>query len=288
MLRPAVYPVILTKANWDLNKGTMGKAPNELGIGPAITAAQTDFNKIDWKAAAGVEAPTLNDYNDGQIRQLLDKLRLARQSLRDCINDLQTLSNTATTVVINYERAVTFTKPQIEHVRNIKQAAIEFTRTLATYTFENELTIAKRRYGGSRLPAYTFKKFLTHPDWHPRYMPFAKKEFREDQYQFLIDTVCTQQGQLPQNGDQLWVKYIKDNDANILAALKAKLDSMKDILGNPPGPRRQEVIDAWKAAHENALTMFGDTLSRFVKSLDFKSADNNFLLHPDLQVGVGV
>src|SRR3954471_7330053 len=120
MLRPPAYPVILTKLNWDLNKGTMGKAPNELGIGPAITDAQTHFNKIDWKAASSVDDPTLVDYNELQIRQLLDKLRAARQEVRTCINALQTLSNTATTVVSNYERSVTFTKIQIEHVRRIK------------------------------------------------------------------------------------------------------------------------------------------------------------------------
>src|SRR4051812_10922167 len=150
MLRPPVYPVVLTKANWDLNKGSMGKAPNELGIGPAITAAQTDFNKIDWKAAEITDSLVIADYNELQISQLLGKMRAARQSVLTCINDLQTLSSTAATVASNYERSVTFTKPQIDHVRRIKEASIEFTRTLSTYTFEEPLKIARRRYGASR------------------------------------------------------------------------------------------------------------------------------------------
>jgi hypothetical protein len=286
MLRPPTYPVILTKSNWDLNKGSMGKAPGELGIGPAITAAQTDFNKIDWKAASSVEDPTINDYNDIQIRQLLDKLRAAQQSVRACINDLQTLSNTATTVISNYERSVTFTKLQIEHVRRIKEASIEFTRVLSTYTFEKELIIAKRRYGGSRLPALTMKGFLPHADWHPRFMPYAKKTFCEDPYQFLIETYCTQREQLPQRGDQIYEKYIKDNDANIPMDLKKRLDALKAHLANPPAPMRQEILNAWKAAHESSNSMFGSTLSPFVKTLDFKSPENDFLLHPDLQFGV--
>jgi hypothetical protein len=117
-------------------------------------------------------------------------------------------------------------------------------------------------------------------------MPYAKKTFCEDPYQFLIETYCTQREQLPQRGDQIYEKYIKDNDANIPMDLKKRLDALKAHLANPPAPMRQEILNAWKAAHESSNSMFGSTLSPFVKTLDFKSPENDFLLHPDLQFGV--
>src|SRR5688500_6318953 len=43
-----VYPTIITRIDWDRNKGTMGKAPNELGIGPAVSKAEGDFRRVDW------------------------------------------------------------------------------------------------------------------------------------------------------------------------------------------------------------------------------------------------
>lgn len=43
------WPATLTNADWQKKKGNIAKLAGETGIGDAMTAAEKDFKKIDWK-----------------------------------------------------------------------------------------------------------------------------------------------------------------------------------------------------------------------------------------------
>ncbi|MGZ5277474.1 MAG: hypothetical protein ACXWCU_16345 [Caldimonas sp.] len=46
--RPA-YPAILTKANWDKNKGVAAKMAGATGVGEALAKLETAYKTVDWK-----------------------------------------------------------------------------------------------------------------------------------------------------------------------------------------------------------------------------------------------
>ncbi len=46
--RPA-YPAVLTKSNWDKNKGIVAKMAGATGVGEALAKLESAFNAVDWK-----------------------------------------------------------------------------------------------------------------------------------------------------------------------------------------------------------------------------------------------
>src|SRR5207245_4871084 len=120
-----VYPTILTKANWDANKGAIGKAPSELGSGPAIVNAETSFHKIDWNIPGNYTQRQLRDIPHPILVGLCLAMQVQEPRIQPAYEALLTLANVASGVVSRYERSVTFPKPTIEHVRKIQQTATE-------------------------------------------------------------------------------------------------------------------------------------------------------------------
>ena len=78
----AAYPTILTKADWDKNKGAIGKHPNELGIGLAVTAAEGNCKNIDWNILANVTPQKLKDQPSAFLLSLLPRVELQRRIVR--------------------------------------------------------------------------------------------------------------------------------------------------------------------------------------------------------------
>lgn len=46
---PPAYPAILTKANWDKNKGVVAKMAGATGVGDALSKLETAYKAVDWK-----------------------------------------------------------------------------------------------------------------------------------------------------------------------------------------------------------------------------------------------
>src|SRR5690349_18658904 len=125
-----VYPTILTKADWDRNKGTIGKQPTELGIKTALEAAGNEWRQIDWTVVQQCTAFTLKDLPRPVITQLIGRIQQAALRIAATRTALSNLANVCGGVVQRYERAVTFAKPTIDHVRKMQKAASDFSAEL--------------------------------------------------------------------------------------------------------------------------------------------------------------
>src|SRR5262245_45846667 len=81
-----VYPTILTRADWDKSKGTVGRAPNELGVGSAVWNAESAFKNVDWKFLSGVNEKELQvQIGDGEpalLFGLSERIRQQRGFIR--------------------------------------------------------------------------------------------------------------------------------------------------------------------------------------------------------------
>ena len=43
------YPAILTKTNWDKNKGVVAKMAGATGVGDALSKLEAAYKAVDWK-----------------------------------------------------------------------------------------------------------------------------------------------------------------------------------------------------------------------------------------------
>jgi len=46
---PPAYPAVLTKANWDKNKGVVAKMAGATGVGDALAKLEAAYKAVDWK-----------------------------------------------------------------------------------------------------------------------------------------------------------------------------------------------------------------------------------------------
>ena len=46
---PPAYPAVLTKANWDKNKGAVAKMAGATGVGDALAKLETAYKAVDWR-----------------------------------------------------------------------------------------------------------------------------------------------------------------------------------------------------------------------------------------------
>src|SRR6266446_232593 len=164
-----VYPTILTRADWDKNKANMGKAPNELGIGPAVDAAQRSFNNVDWKFLGEINARQLEamigDSDSSVFFGMSERVRQQRGFIRPACDSQLALADACARVVINYGRAATFPKSAIEHVAKMKDAAVAFANVLAQNNGEDEFLLTRKAFGAVTLRRLPIFKFLEHPEF---------------------------------------------------------------------------------------------------------------------------
>jgi len=248
-----VYPTILTKADWDKNKGTMGKAPNELGIGPAVSAAWAAWTKVDWSVLNECQINNLAQLAHPLAIHLQMRVQQAIPRIPPVIDALQSLANVINDVLLRYGRAATFSKPTLEHIAKMRQAALDFRATLQENNLQRELLLARKARGYALIRPLNFDQMLANPQMAALFLPVTQRGFCDVPFEFLLDTLCTLRGDLPPAGNinAMYDKYIKDNDANVAAPIQARLKGYYDKkqLANPPAELRDEVCKAWVAAH---------------------------------------
>ncbi|HEV8377341.1 MAG TPA: hypothetical protein VGP99_00710 [Tepidisphaeraceae bacterium] len=283
-----VYPTILTKADWDKNKGTIGKAPNELGIGPAVSAAWNAWTKVDWSVLNECSIKNLAELAHPLAIHLVMRIQQAIPRIPPVCEALQNLANIIRDVLARYGRAATFPKPTLEHIAKMQQAAIEFRATLLENNLQRELVLARKARGYALIRPMTFDQLLANTQVAALFHPVTQRGFCDVPFEFLLDTMCTLKGQLPpaDKADQMYVKYIKDNDANVAAPIQAKLKGYYDKkqLANPPAELRAEVCAAWESAHKESKKMFPQRYGNWKSDLQQFKPNDNTLLAPFLQI----
>jgi len=290
VLKP-VYPAILTRADWDKNKGTIGKAPNELGIGPAVDAAQKALNNIDWEFLAEINAAKLEamigDVDGTVFFGMSERVRQQRGFIRAACDSQLALADACARVVVQYGRAVTFPKAAIEHVGRMKTAAVDFARTLAQENGQAEFVLTRKAFGAITLRRLPIHKFLEHPEIFPPFEVLVRKQHNEQSWGFVMSTLRTTKAQLPPpvKVPQIVKDYVRDNDGNMGSFWQGKLLALDDSgdLVDPPAAKRQEVLLTWKGAHDESKKMFSSTIFQFAKSLKLQEPSSDFLLTPFLQ-----
>ena len=284
-----VYPTILTKIDWDANKGTIGKAPNELGIGSAVAKAQGDFQRVDWNVLNNATFENLKKEPKSVITNLPARLQEQDRQARTASDSLLQLADVTGSVVSRYERAATFPKPLIEHVRKMKEAALQLVRTISNSTLDGNSELAKKIKGFSRLQELKFDAILDSGILSFHFLTWARGTAQCDfEFQFLLDTHCVTRQQIPrgQQALDIYNKYIKNREINIQGALCEEIEGFqtKNELANPPAPSFQPLLKAWKEAYGKAKVMFvPGGVYRDFQAQAFAN-DNRILLCPELQV----
>ena len=93
---PPAYPAVLTKTNWDKNKGVVAKMAGATGVGDALSKLETAYKAVDWKKfqiAANkpnpFSLPKLEAMKKAAIAEMTGnaaKLRVAAFAARDAAN----------------------------------------------------------------------------------------------------------------------------------------------------------------------------------------------------------
>lgn len=280
-----VYPAILTKADWDRNKGTIGRHPTELGIGAALEAAWNEWRQIDWSMLPQCTAATLKTLPHPLILHLIARLQQAMPRIAATRAALGNLGVVTREVVARYERAATFARPTIEHVRKMQQAAVEFAAQLEKDNLHKELVMARKAKGYARIRELDLNRFLDEPQIAKLFLPAARKGFCEESWQFLMETRCATKGMLPapERVPQIYRDFIENNDANIAAPLQKALMALhKDGKLVRPGPDSAQVVrEAWVAAHKECQKMFPSRYAEWLNRPPLEGNDD-LLLDPAL------
>ena len=281
-----VYPTILTKTDWDANKGTIGKHPTELGIKARVEAAWNEWRQIDWSLVQQCTVIMLKDLPRPQIIHLIARIQQAAPRIAATRTALSNLADTCRDVVMRYERAVTFAKPTIEHVRKMQRAATDFSAELQENGLQRELLMARKAKGYARVRDLDLNAFLDEPPLSKLFLPAARKGFCEESWQFLMETRCSTKGRLPEPArvPNIYRDFIENNDANIAAPLQQTLIKLQKDgqLADPPAEGREAARRAWEAAHKECQKMFPSRYAEWKNSLAIEGNDDR-LLDPALQ-----
>lgn len=285
MAAPA-YPTILTKADWDRSKGTIGKHPTELGIKAALEAAWNEWRQIDWSVLQQCTVGNLKVLPRAQIVHMIARLQQAMPRIAAARTSLGKLGDVTRDVVARYERAATFAKPAIDHVRRMQKAAVDFAAELEKSNLQRELVMARKAKGYARIRELDLNKFLDEPQLSRLFLPAAQRGFCEESWQFLMETRCATKGKLPSplKVPQLYRDFIENNDANIgVDKQKALMALHKDgKLVDPPADSQENVRKAWEAAHKECQKMFPSRYADWLNALPIDGKDD-LLLDPSLQ-----
>jgi hypothetical protein len=287
----AVYPAILTKADWDKNKGAISKHPNELGIGLAVVAAEGNYKNIDRKALVDITPQKLKEQsrNSAFLLSLLPQVQRQLGRVREAYDALIRLADVTGGVVARYERAVTFPKPVIEHVRKMNAAALELVGSFGKeQPLEKELLLARKARGLARLQELKLASMLENPTMCQHFMTWARKppQLCDEQFEFLVGTFCTTKGQTP-TGDkavQLYEKFIVTKEVNIDDQDRQAIAKYKGQLRTPTPEASEALKNLWWKAHISAKNMFDSSMGSYgLFQKDAIVADNPILLMQELQ-----
>jgi hypothetical protein len=289
-----VYPAILTKFDWDKNKGTIGKTANELGIGRAVADAEAAFKAIDWTPFnQSYTAQALKGIPHANLSALVTQIQAQQQRLQDSCDALLKLANTTYQVVQSYERATTFAKPTIEHVRRMKQTATDFRTALFQKKLdEKTLLLARKAKGFAKLATIDFDIFCGTPALTTEFMKLCRKQMCDVEFEFMMAANAAHRATGCPSGpeaDDMYNRFIKvdpiskSNPANVAATTCARLEAFyqRGLLRNP-GAQREDVRKAWAQGYQDGKNMFLSIYKQWRKNIDINDS-GNFLLTDVLQ-----
>jgi hypothetical protein len=118
------WPVILTNADWQKKKGVVAKIAGETGIGEAMTAAQTEFNKINWKSFAATDLlPADRHSNSGLLKKRQAALAYHGKTVEPVRTKLKALNTLAKAVAEKWKKNKLIPAGSVKTVEAVATAA---------------------------------------------------------------------------------------------------------------------------------------------------------------------
>jgi hypothetical protein len=130
MAAPPPIPPILTKANWDKNKGVFAKIAGKTGIGEAMTAVDTAYKNVDWSkfnAKAQLSRVMRESEINNAVKVATKENSTTVEALRQKVTALKDLANTTKAA---FEKKKTIPSSSTKHVASVAAAAQDFLMAL--------------------------------------------------------------------------------------------------------------------------------------------------------------
>lgn len=120
------YPAILTKADWDRNKGRMARFVGRTGVGETLEKCARLYGAVDWEALELSRGMALRDFTQSEWRLRFDKARRETAGpLRTFVDSLYELRDVARRAGDSFDRNPLISKDSTSHARAVGAAAAE-------------------------------------------------------------------------------------------------------------------------------------------------------------------
>lgn len=130
MLTPPPIPVILTKANWDKEKGVIAKMAGETGIGEAMKQMAIAYGAVDWAkfdAKKQLNAVKQMSVIDAAADASVNEYKTKVEKLREKVKELRDL---ATKTEADFKKKPLIPSSSTKHVGKVANEADIFWITL--------------------------------------------------------------------------------------------------------------------------------------------------------------
>ena len=158
------YPRILTKFDWDANKGLIAKMYGETGLGAACETAERKYNLINWRI---FDASNSNHHGDTIFINQLTEVEFRRHVLPAAEYVLE-LKGKCDQVASSFQHSRTIPISSRLHVEKMSEAAEIFSRELRGV---EKLKLAALLYS---------------PIWRQKLLAFCQSEFSSENLEFLL------------------------------------------------------------------------------------------------------
>jgi len=253
------YPRILTKFDWDANKGLIAKMHGETGLGAACETAERKYNLINWRI---FDASNSNSHHGDTIFiNQLTEVEFRRHVLPAAEYVLE-LKGKCDQVATSFQHSNAIPMSSRLHVEKMSEAAETFSRELRGV---EKLKLAALLYS---------------PIWRQRLLAFCQSEFSSENLEFLLAVTTgrfypifppTERILLPAGqAREIFSKFIAGaapKQINLPNDIRAKLVTAAGIKDGEKGclaeaDWRDAVYDIYRLVQKDTLRRFNDKVNR--------------------------
>ena len=253
------YPRILTKFDWDANKGLIAKMHGETGLGAACETAERKYSLINWRI---FDASSSNSqHGDSIFIKELTEVEFRRHVLPAAEYMLE-LKGKCDQVATSFQHSKTIPGSSRLHVERMSEAAEAFARELRGV---EKLKLAALLYS---------------PVWRQRLLDHCRREFSAENLEFLLAVTTgrfypifppTERIILPaEQARAIFSEFIAAGAPkliNLPSDIRAKLVKAAGIKDGEEGclakaDWRDAVYDIYRLVQKDTLRRFNDKVNR--------------------------
>lgn len=131
---PRPIPKLLTKSDWQKNKGLIAKAAGSTGIGPLMEKLETAYKNVNWE----VFNPSAY-IQDRSIETIQTFKRTAENEKNSKLSKLRdaslTLSRQAAKIETDWKKSKTIPSSSRKHVASVSEAALNYATSIRDFNW---------------------------------------------------------------------------------------------------------------------------------------------------------